>query len=270
VLDSNDSPIVSAFVVTVGSPANRVTVSSQTLTYSAVVTVESVELLEDGFLVIREDDAGSAGEAIGHTSVAAGSHTDVEVALERFAIDGERLYATLHVDDPADGDYDYDVDPSRDPPATDAGGDVVSEPFDLTVIEDPPDVRVTVSHTGNTAYRFVSVDQSEYEGDFSLNGSNPDINLREGLRYEFINNGYPTHPFQLIDQGRPDSRADDTVLLAQDTAGTFSGDSNARFVAAGRSFRVTITGTLVDELAGYRCGVADHLNMRGNISIISP
>lgn len=248
---------------------SSVSVSDQTLAFSAVVTIASIDALEGGFVAIHEDDGGSPGAVISHASIPEGTSTDVELTLNRFAQDQETLHAMLHVDDPADGMFTFDGQNGEDPPITGQDGTPISASFTVTVGPDTVDIRVTISNNGFTAYMWSEVEPSDYATDFGQGGSNPEITLRSGLRYEFVNNAYPSHPLEFIDQTRNDQRSGDTVLVGQDDAGTLSRNTAVNLVESGNTFRISVVEPLVSSIEGYRNAVEDRrLNMRGNVVVV--
>ena len=115
---------------------NAIQADDQTLEDPTVVLVASVTADVDGFVVIHADDGGSPGEVIGNVAVTAGATEDVEITLDREAEDGETLYAMLHVDDPADGEYTFGDAEGEDPPALDAEGAVVVDSFKVSIESD--------------------------------------------------------------------------------------------------------------------------------------
>jgi hypothetical protein len=126
-----------------GEVTNALTVADQEADPANEVVIASVTSDVAGFVVIHEDDGnGAPGPVIGNASVPAGESTDVTVTLDRDAVDGETLHAMLHVDDPADGDYTFDGANGEDGPALDADGEVVVEPFEVSVAP-TPSVEVT-------------------------------------------------------------------------------------------------------------------------------
>lgn len=133
---------------------NTNAINAEDLTLNAAeassVTVTSVTSDAAGFVVIHADAMGAPGEVIGHSAVSSGTTTDVSVDLDRDAADGETLYAMLHIDDPADGEYTFGEDSSEDTPALDSSGDVVVDPFTIT-IEDEGETTPSVSVSDQTA-----------------------------------------------------------------------------------------------------------------------
>jgi hypothetical protein len=70
-----------------------------------------VYLATPGFVVIHEEDGGTAGTIIGASAVLeVGENLNVQIPLMRSLRDGEQLYAMLHVDADADGSFDAAVD----------------------------------------------------------------------------------------------------------------------------------------------------------------
>ena len=78
-----------------------------------------MKLVQPGFVVIHEDNAGAPGVVLGASGLlSAGEHRAVlAISLTRAAADGETLDAMLHVDD-GDGRFDQ----AHDPPVIDATG----------------------------------------------------------------------------------------------------------------------------------------------------
>lgn len=113
--------IVLVFVALMGVPlpvsahSNDVNADSQ-LSTDGTVVVETVFILDEGWLVLHADDGGEMGAAIGHTAVdnEEGLQTDVPVRMDRDAwneTDGSRVvHVALHSDD-GDGQFDPNDDP---------------------------------------------------------------------------------------------------------------------------------------------------------------
>ena len=93
------------------------------------VTVPKIFANEAGYMVIHEDDGGSAGAAIGNAAVSAGWNNDLTVTLDREVTDGETLYAMLHTEGSGNSSYDGASD---DPSVKDGVGNVVVESFTVT------------------------------------------------------------------------------------------------------------------------------------------
>ncbi|KAA0206368.1 hypothetical protein EDM68_02600 [Candidatus Uhrbacteria bacterium] len=70
------------------------------------VTVSSLIVAEDGWVVIHKEVAGKPGPVIGETYIAAGEHTQIGVSLREATVDGETYFAMLHRDD---GDRRFDL-----------------------------------------------------------------------------------------------------------------------------------------------------------------
>ena len=100
--------VTDAFTVTVTatfSPSLRV--EDQALTNTRELIVQRAVSRVPGWVVIRADDQGQPGAILGQTALEVGPNTDLQVLLSRDVLNGERLHATLHVDDPADGRFTY-------------------------------------------------------------------------------------------------------------------------------------------------------------------
>jgi hypothetical protein len=109
-----------------------------------VVTVEQVTSRGAGFLAIHEQRAnGQIGAPIGHVAVVNGSaNTNLSITLNRDLSDGETLYAALHVDDPADGQFTFGTG-NEDPIALDDAMVSVAPSFTITVTTITPSITVT-------------------------------------------------------------------------------------------------------------------------------
>lgn len=82
-----------------------------------------------GWLAVRADDGGKPGRVLGHAALQAGANEDVKVELDRPVGSSQRLYATVHAERPADGDFTY---PGGDPTLERSGG-AAAEPITYTV-----------------------------------------------------------------------------------------------------------------------------------------
>jgi hypothetical protein len=116
---------------------NAVTADDQALAgaTSNQVTIASVTLEEDGFVVIHEDDGGSPGGTIlGNERVVAGDATaGVTVTLDRDATNGETLHAMLHGDTNGNETYDFTGAGSEDGPVLDDNDAAVTDSFVVNV-----------------------------------------------------------------------------------------------------------------------------------------
>ncbi|QIN84275.1 hypothetical protein GBA63_17670 [Rubrobacter tropicus] len=101
----------------------------------AAVTVPAATLEgTKGWLAVRADDDGKPGRVLGHAPLKAGANSDVRVELDRPVASSQRLYATVHAEDPADGRFTF---PADDPTAT-QGGRAAAEPISYTVEDGAP------------------------------------------------------------------------------------------------------------------------------------
>ncbi len=109
--------------------SNAVVVDDQPLGEGGTVTIASVTSDTAGWLVIHAQADGRPGPILGQTQVAAGESSDVVVDIDP---DGatDTLYAMLHVDAGAEGEFEFPD--GADGPATDADGNVVTPSFALT------------------------------------------------------------------------------------------------------------------------------------------
>ena len=125
-----------------GAMPNIVEVSDQTLVDPLKVTIARVIAEADGYIVIHEqDDDGNivVEPAIGAAAVSAGETVDLEVTLQRLAVDGETLYAMLHSENSDNDSYDG---PMVDLPVVDTTGSVIAPTFTVAIDMITPDVIV--------------------------------------------------------------------------------------------------------------------------------
>ena len=99
------------------------------------VTVASVTLPADGFVVIHADNDGAPGAVIGNSALlSAGDSTDVVITLDA-ALDADAtVFPMAHVDANANGEYEFaPPDVTTDVPATTADGAVAFVAIDYTI-----------------------------------------------------------------------------------------------------------------------------------------
>lgn len=97
------------------------------------VTVPQAELSgAAGWLAIHGDDNGEPGDVLGYAPLEEGANTDIEVDLDQ-AVQSQTLYAMVHADDPADGEFTF---PDGDP-AVEQDGAPVTQSLQYTVSGEP-------------------------------------------------------------------------------------------------------------------------------------
>ena len=96
---------------------------------SKTVSVVVVQFEKPGFVVIHEDINGTPGKILGASALLSKGETkNVLATLSRMTVDGETLYAMLHLDD---GDRVFE--PVEDHPAEDSiGGEPVTMIFTVS------------------------------------------------------------------------------------------------------------------------------------------
>ena len=103
----------------------------------AAVTVPEADVEgAGGWLAVRADDGGKPGEVLGYAPLEEGENRRVEVGLRRSLVSSQKVYATVHAERPADGDFTY---PDGDPTAR-AGGGTAVEPISYTLSDASGDV----------------------------------------------------------------------------------------------------------------------------------
>ncbi|HEX6386411.1 MAG TPA: cupredoxin domain-containing protein [Anaerolineae bacterium] len=187
---------------------NAVTVEDQALGEDNTVTVASVTSAGPGWIVIHADADGAPGPVIGHAAVQEGENQNVEVEIDP-AMATETLYAMLHVDAGAVGEYEF---PGDDVPATNDAGNVVTPAFELSGIEagaemtvtvadsafEPPELTVPVGttitwvHEGRLTHTVTADDASFNSG-----------NLRTGDTFTFTFSEAGTYPYYCRFHGAP-------------------------------------------------------------------
>lgn len=93
-----------------------------------------------GWIAVRSDDGGNPGAVIGQAPIRDGESTSVEVPLDESLSSTQRLYAVLHVEDPADGEFTF---PDGDPPLDTTEQASATEPFRYAVSEASSEQAVT-------------------------------------------------------------------------------------------------------------------------------
>ena len=105
-----------------GSNGNTVAIDDQSP--GTRVTVDSVTLARDGWIVVHEDRGGAPGNILGARRLNTGTEQNFEVELLRPTTEGGVYYAMIHEDD---GDRVFDH--TRDMPLRNAEGDILFKRF---------------------------------------------------------------------------------------------------------------------------------------------
>lgn len=108
-----------------------VTVSDQLVIDS--VTIENVDSQTQGWIVIHIDNGGSPGPVAGFAPVNPGSNPGVVVDVETTMLTPV-LFAMLHVDDGAVGEYEFDGQSGLDAPVA-VDGQVVTPAFNIAAMD---------------------------------------------------------------------------------------------------------------------------------------
>lgn len=118
------------------APTGSIEVDDQTVV-NGTVTVNNVEISDDGWIVIYRDNAGVIGsEILGYHHIDDGEQENVVVDLndDIEVTNGEMLWAGLHVDSNDDGEFDWDGTTGVDVPVG-SGAMQVADSFTVTVDE---------------------------------------------------------------------------------------------------------------------------------------
>ncbi len=144
VTEGNDEPVVDSFAVTIDEDVEpegpTVEVSDQVLPADApdVVTVDSADFDENGFVVVHADNDGAPGEILGASDLLEqgdAPHSDIEVMLDSSTEDGDQLHAMLHADDNDNGSFEESEDSAIPPP--DGEGEPVTSVTDTFAVTHP-------------------------------------------------------------------------------------------------------------------------------------
>ncbi|MFC7074051.1 PGF-CTERM sorting domain-containing protein [Halovenus rubra] len=124
----------------------------------------------------------------------------------------------------------------------------------VTASKQQAGVQITLDNVSVTAWEITGVEGDETVG--AVGTENPELTLREGVRYTFVNNGGSSHPLVFRD-------SEGDALLSQSEDGSFEGRSETDWVDDGGTVSFTLTNELAAELASYACTV--HGSMAGSI-----
>lgn len=127
------------------------------------VTVDSVELPTDGYVVIHADGDGSPGAILGWSELLpAGESTDVSVILNEALTASATVFPMAHVDANGNGEYEFmPPDVVIDIPAVKADGDVAVLPISYDV-SGGEEVSSDEATAGSTAIELASTDLGEF------------------------------------------------------------------------------------------------------------
>lgn len=160
-------------------------------------------------------------------------------------------------DDNTDGNTGEDT--AND--TTEGGGneDDTREPDDGTDDQDTETgpTTITLNNEGFSAWVVEEVEDGNNE-DIERQVSNPEIELSEGTRYRFNNNGWSSHPLAFRNSEGEDS-------LTQDGTGEFEDDEQVNWVDEEEYVEFTVTSALASELSEYYCTV--HPQMVGDVQV---
>lgn len=128
-----------------GAVDNKITVAAQVTPNNGNITIPKVTATQQSWLVIRRDNGNNgpllSGD-IGKVAIPIGASTNVSVPIDANVelTDGQKLWATLHVDDGETGVYEYTGAGSPDQPAVDSTGTETTVSF--TISQTTPKITV--------------------------------------------------------------------------------------------------------------------------------
>jgi hypothetical protein len=117
---------------------------------------------------------------------------------------------------------------------------------------------IVLNNEGSSAW-VVTRTEDITEEDIEPDVSNPKINLIEGQRYKFINNGGSFHPLAFRDSTGSD-------LLTESGSGQLEDSEPVNWVEDDGSVEFTVSSELADRLDEYYCTV--HPSMVGSVDIV--
>lgn len=120
------------------------------------------------------------------------------------------------------------------------------------------DVQVTVDNLDSRAWKIIATNGGAIA---PVGSENPQLNLRIGNRYTFINEGWDTHPLSFRGSNA-------NPLLSQSEEGAFEDDTNVDWNDSGADLSFTLTEELATEITTYHCTV--HSPMQGTVKILGP
>lgn len=119
------------------------------------------------------------------------------------------------------------------------------------------DITVVIDNVGSSSWEVTSV--SGDNNTAATGQNNATLNLVVGQRYRFTNNGGSAHPLGF-------RNSNDQYLIAQgSTGGSFESDADVDFVSDANGITFTLTQSLADAMATYRCTI--HASMEGSVTI---
>lgn len=244
---------------------DEIIVSDQSLSDLSTVVVIDRAVLSSGGWVAVFDEADLGGAPLGFAEVPAGGAEGISVVLERPVSDGETLYAVLHVDQPADGQFTFGAGTGEDLPALAPDDGQYLDTFVATVAAGTPAVRFTIRGLSNSAYSWTQAEPAHFRDWIGAGNNNQVLSLKPGWHYEIVNLSSAAHPLELVTRGA--TRDQDVVLLSQDVAGSLEAASEVNWSESGNRMRFTLAGPLANALDSYRCSVRTHSAMRGSIAL---
>ena len=121
------------------------------------------------------------------------------------------------------------------------------------------DATVTLTNVGASAWEATAV---EGDDDAAETGTdNPTLSLTEGVRYQFVNDGWSVHPLEFQDDSGE-------ALLSQGREGSFESDAEVNWVDNETEIAFTVTGDLAAELDAYLCTVHSS-SMVGSVETVT-
>jgi hypothetical protein len=95
----------------------------------STLTVESLEVPQDGWLVAHTVQDGQAGPHVGHAQVASGSNDNVQITLDQPVSSGDKVVLMLHEDTGTAGTFEFEAGAAetKDAPAMADGQPVQAE-----------------------------------------------------------------------------------------------------------------------------------------------
>ncbi len=133
----NPTATVTAQPTPTSAPDLLLAVADQELADDGQLTVDRIVVPDKGWLVIRTDEGGQAGDVLAYVALPAGESEGVTVSIEPI-LGIEILHASIHLDEGRQGEFEF---PGPDAPQR-SGGEIVDERFRVESVAPVPSLVV--------------------------------------------------------------------------------------------------------------------------------
>ena len=236
---------------------STLTATSQNVELSTLYVVDSLDLVNDSFLLVFEESCD--GEPpLAAPFLPAGTYSNLNIAFsEPLAGDGETIRLCLAIyEDDGDGVFDPLEDTALEGPDSQAL-------VDVTVAPGTPAVRIRIASQGSLSYTFLDITPDIFgdtvDTDPASTQNDPRFTFSRGWRYELVNTVSGAHPFQFLNPaGSPQ--------LAQNVTAPLESSAAIDWDHSGSIMRFTISDDFESNINSYRC--APHISMFGAVRYV--